>query len=62
MGSELSDFSNVAMSSIATRCARADLRWIDMAYFLLNMDSQLKWYPLVTAEMLADLSREFWRG
>jgi hypothetical protein len=42
--------------------ARADLRWIDVAYFLLNVDSQLKWYPLVTAEMLADLSREFWRG
>ena len=42
--------------------ARADLRWLDMAYFLLNMDSQLKWHPLVTAEMLAELSREFWRG
>ena len=42
--------------------ARADLRWLDMAYFLLNMDSQLKWHPLVTAEMLAELSREFWYG
>ena len=42
--------------------ARADLRWLDMAYFLLNMDSQLKWHPLLTAEMLADLAREFWRG
>ena len=42
--------------------ARNDLRWLDLAYFLLNVDSQLKWYPLVTAEMLADLSREFWRG
>lgn len=42
--------------------ARADLRWLDVAYFLLNMDSQLKWYPLVTAEMLTDLCREFWRG
>ena len=42
--------------------ARADLRWLDMAYFLLNMDSQLKWHPLVTAEMLAELSREFWHG
>ena len=41
---------------------RADLRWLDVAYFLLNMDSQLKWHPLVTAEMLAELSREFWRG
>ena len=39
-----------------------DLRWLDMAYFLLNMDSQLKWRPLLTAEMLAELSREFWRG
>ena len=39
-----------------------DLRWLDMAYFLLNMDSQLKWHPLVTAEMLAELSREFWYG
>ena len=42
--------------------ARADLRWLDVAYFLLNMDSQLKWHPLVTAKMLAELSREFWRG
>ena len=42
--------------------ARTDLRWLDVAYFLLNMDSQLKWHPLVTAEMLAELSREFWRG
>ena len=42
--------------------ARADLRWLDMAYFLLNMDSQLKWHPLVTAEMLAEQSCEFWRG
>src|SRR5215469_13097085 len=39
-----------------------DLRWLDMAYFLLNMDSQLKWRPLLTAEMLAELSREFWYG
>jgi hypothetical protein len=39
-----------------------DLRWLDMAYFLLNMDSQLKWHPLVTAEMVAELSREFWYG
>jgi hypothetical protein len=42
--------------------ARTDLRWLDVAYFLLNMDSQLKWHPLVTAEMLAELSREFWYG
>jgi hypothetical protein len=42
--------------------AHTDLRWLDVAYFLLNMDSQLKWHPLVTAEMLAELSREFWRG
>jgi hypothetical protein len=41
---------------------RPDLRLLDVAYFLLNMDSQLKWHPLVTAEMLAELSREFWRG
>jgi hypothetical protein len=39
-----------------------DLRWFDMAYFLLNMDSQLKWHPLVTAERLVELSREFWYG
>jgi hypothetical protein len=42
--------------------ARTDLRWLDVAYFLLNTDSQLKWHPLVTAEMLAELSREFWYG
>jgi hypothetical protein len=41
---------------------RPDLRWLDVAYFLLNMDSQLKWHPLVAAEMLAELSRAFWRG
>jgi hypothetical protein len=41
---------------------RTDLRWLDVAYFLLNMDSQLKWHPLVTADMLAELSREFWCG
>ena len=39
-----------------------DLRWLDVAYFLLNMDSQLKWHPLVTTEILAELSREFWYG
>jgi hypothetical protein len=42
--------------------ARSNLRWLDLAYLLLNVDSQLKWYPLLTAEMLADLAREFWRG
>ncbi|CEF49364.1 unnamed protein product [uncultured bacterium] len=42
--------------------AQTNLRWLDVAYFLLNLDSQLKWSPLVTAEMLADLGREFWRG
>ena len=41
---------------------RTDLRWLDVVYFLLNMDSQLKWHPLVTAEMLAELSREFCYG
>jgi hypothetical protein len=42
--------------------ARGDLRWLDVAYFQVNLDSQLKWYPLVTAQMLADQSREFWHG
>jgi hypothetical protein len=42
--------------------ARADLRWLDVAYFLLNIASQLKWAPLVTAGSLAELSHEFWRG
>ena len=42
--------------------ARADLRWLDVAYLLLNIESQIKWFPLLTAGMLAELSREFWRG
>jgi hypothetical protein len=42
--------------------ARSNLRWLDLAHFLLNVDSQLKWYPLVKSEMLADLTREFRRG
>jgi hypothetical protein len=33
-----------------------------VAYFLLNVASQLKWAPLVTAVSLAELSREFWQG
>jgi hypothetical protein len=42
--------------------ARADLRWLDVTYLLLNIESQIKWYPLLTAGMLAELLREFWRG
>jgi hypothetical protein len=40
----------------------ADLRWLDVAYFLLNIESQMKWFPLVTVGMLSQLWREFWRG
>jgi len=42
--------------------AQADLRWLDVAYLLLNIESQIKWFPLVTAGMLAELSRAFWHG
>ena len=42
--------------------ARADLRWLDVTYLLLNIESQIKWFPLLTAGMLAELAREFWRG
>ena len=42
--------------------ARADLRWLDVTYLLLNIESQIKWFPLLTAGMLAELSREFWCG
>ena len=42
--------------------ARADLRWLDVTYLLLNIESRIKWFPLLTAGMLAELSREFWCG
>ena len=37
-------------------------RWHDVGLFLLDIDTQLKWYPLTTRRMLARLARAFWQG
>jgi hypothetical protein len=37
-------------------------RWFDVVYLLLNVESQQKWRPLVTAAMVERLWQEFWRG
>lgn len=41
---------------------RANLRWYDVAHTLLNIESQMKWFPLITAGILSDLWRGFWQG
>jgi hypothetical protein len=41
---------------------RANLRWYDVAYTLLNIESQMKWFPLITAAILSDLWGSFWQG
>jgi hypothetical protein len=41
---------------------RANLRWYDVAHTLLNIESQMKWFPLITAGILSDLWRSFWQG
>lgn len=37
-------------------------RWFDVVYLLLNVESQQKWWPLVTAAAVEPLWRAFWRG
>lgn len=37
-------------------------RWFDVVYLLLNMESQRKWFPLVTPAMMRELWSAFWRG
>jgi len=37
-------------------------RWFDVVYLLLNVESQRKWFPLVTAAVLRDLWSAWWRG
>jgi hypothetical protein len=37
-------------------------RWFDVVYLLLNLESQRKWFPLVTAAMVRELWGSFWRG
>ena len=39
-----------------------DLRWYDPVYFLINIESQLKWSPLVRKDTLSKLWDSFWRG
>jgi hypothetical protein len=41
---------------------RPTWRWFDIVYLLLNVESQRKWFPLVTSRMLCKLWRAFWRG
>jgi hypothetical protein len=37
-------------------------RWFDIGYLLLNVESQCKWSPLVTRQMICNLWRAFWHG
>jgi hypothetical protein len=39
-----------------------NLRWYDPVYFLINIESQLKWSPLVRKDTLSKLWDSFWRG
>jgi hypothetical protein len=42
--------------------APASSRWIEVTCLLLNLESQAKWAPLVTHDMLSNLWSAFWRG
>jgi hypothetical protein len=42
--------------------AEDDLRWYDVAYFLINLESQMKWAPVVSRSGLAPLARAFNEG
>jgi hypothetical protein len=42
--------------------APASSRWLEVMCLLLNVESQAKWSPLVTADMLSKLWQCFWRG
>jgi len=37
-------------------------RWHDVGLFLLDIETQLKWFPLTTPRMLSRLCRAFWQG
>ena len=37
-------------------------RWFDVVYLLLNVESQRRWFPLVTPAMARDLWSAWWRG
>jgi hypothetical protein len=37
-------------------------RWYDVSYFLINVESQLKYWPIINKKSIADLWQSFWRG
>ena len=37
-------------------------RWHDVSYFLINLESQLKYWPIIDRSSITDLWRSFWRG
>jgi hypothetical protein len=37
-------------------------RWYDMSYFLINVESQLKYWPIINKKSMADLWQSFWQG
>jgi len=41
---------------------RPNWRWSDVALFLLNLEVQLKWFPLTTRRMISRLWHAFWTG
>jgi hypothetical protein len=41
---------------------RPNWRWSDVALFLLNLEVQLKWFPLTTRRMMSRLWHAFWTG
>jgi hypothetical protein len=41
---------------------RPNWRWSDIALFLLNLEVQLKWFPLITRRMMSRLWDAFWTG
>jgi hypothetical protein len=52
-------FYLVDLDSIRAPC---NSRWYDVSYFLINLESQLKYWPLINRKSIVALWESFWQG
>jgi hypothetical protein len=56
------DSSSFYVVDLDSMRAPNNSRWYDVSYFLINVESQLKYWPIINKKSMADLWQSFWLG
>jgi hypothetical protein len=58
----ISDKCSFHVIDLDSMRAPNNTRWCDVSYFLINLESQLKYWPIIDRRSIGDLWQSFWEG